>query len=112
MHEFGFNEVAEEKYNKPKRELAFQEAELKRNILKDKEFSEICVCPCCGTQSLYTFEIWYYFADAKSIIEKAKCLLCTYSVNRDIGEPKKFGLKVEELFKEIKNGSEQSASGK
>ena len=57
--------------------------------------------PCCGTNSLLTFEIWEYFSDNTKWVEKAKCFLCTYSINREIGEPNNFGVECDQLFVQI-----------
>ena len=58
-------------------------------------------CPCCGTDTLVTFEEWKYASDNRTCVEKARCLLCTYSVNRSIGEPSAFGIKCAILFERV-----------
>ncbi len=88
----------EEKINKPLRDLAICEAWLR---ITSGKGHKIRTCPCCGTVSLLTFGISRY-SDNSLSVEMAKCFLCSYSINKDIGEPNEFGIQCEQLFEEIK----------
>ncbi len=88
----------EQIHNGPLRQIANSEAMLRATFISSHK---IHTCPCCGTNSLLTFDFWKYFEDNSLWVEKAKCFLCTYSISRDIGEPSEFGIKCEKLFEKI-----------
>jgi hypothetical protein len=67
----------------------------KLEILKHHE---IHICPCCGLKSLTTFDYWTVLVNNKTIVETAECIVCSYKINVNIGEPKEFGIMDSELF--------------
>jgi len=86
----------EENVNKRKREEASLHVHFKQEILGHYE---VHTCPCCGTNSLTTFDYWTVLVDNKTRVETAECSVCTYKVNINIGEPKEFDIMDTELFK-------------
>jgi hypothetical protein len=85
-----------EKHNAPKIKIAEYEATFKKE--NQKGIDKIYNCPCCGAKALITYNLWEYFEENIAVAESAKCLLCTYKIRREIGEPHDFGLKCDKLY--------------
>ena len=85
-------------HNAPIRKQSIDDALLR--IYSGKAYKNH-TCPCCGTDTLVTFEKWQYARNNDTWVEKARCLLCTYSINRSIGEPSEFGIKCAILFERV-----------
>lgn len=96
MYEFDANKEGLEKHhNFPIRSFAEIEAKLRADHLGyDKVFD----CPCCGTNSLCTHDRWRFLKEGKSIPTKAKCIVCSYEVNYNMGEPMEFGIMNKPIF--------------
>jgi len=90
--------MIEENHNKPLRENADLFVNLKQEKLGHYDMN---ICPCCGTKSLTSFDSWTYLIDNKTKLHTAECVVCSYRVNINIGEPKDFGIMGTELFKFI-----------
>jgi hypothetical protein len=50
-------------------------------------------CPCCGGKTLVT-----YMEFSNEQITSARCLICSYKINEEIGEPKEFEIMDKEIF--------------
>jgi hypothetical protein len=64
-------------------------------IFLQSEFNyyHIHECPCCGGKSLVT-----YMEFSIEQITSARCLICSYKINDEIGEPKEFEIMDKEIF--------------
>lgn len=84
-----------EAQNETKREIA----EIEANIIHQPlNYYQRFTCPCCGTKTLMTFEYWTQTIDRATRPHKAKCILCSYEISSDIGEPKVFKIMDEAIF--------------
>jgi len=85
----------EQLYNKNIR-LGFQnEARIKQLIFG---YYDIYNCPCCGTNSLITQKEITYTIGGKTQVQTVNCLLCTYYLHFELGEPKEFKIMNKEIF--------------
>lgn len=55
-------------------------------------------CPCCGTKALTTDQYRTITADRSVHVYRAGCSSCSYQVEKNLGEPKEFGIMNDELF--------------
>lgn len=85
----------EESHNKKYRIVSALEARIK---VRWFGFEAIYFCPCCGTNSLTTHEHWTSTTNGRTRVESAKCFECSYSINKEIGEPKEFNIMTERIF--------------
>lgn len=89
-----------EAQNVTKREIA----EIEANIIHQPlNYYQRFTCPCCGTKTLMTFEYWTQTIDQTTRPHKAKCILCSYEISSDIGEPEVFRIMNETIFNSIEN---------
>jgi hypothetical protein len=88
----------EESFNKRKKEEAKLQVLFKQYYLGHYE---IYSCPCCGVNSLTTFDYWTVIANQKTRVEKAECAVCGYTIHIELGEPKNFGFLTDEIFKYV-----------
>lgn len=90
----GLNELFE-KMNHDNRQVQELKAELLHSPLN---YYQRYTCPCCGINTLMTFDAAFEFKDKKHRPQKAECLTCTYSIRKGIGEPSEFGIMDRRIF--------------
>ena len=59
---------------------------------------KVYTCPNCGIKSLTTSNFWQNIKNNERRPETAKCSVCTYTVNYNIGEPMEFGIMSDKIF--------------
>jgi hypothetical protein len=74
------------------RERTFNE-EVAKFLQSEFNYYDIHQCPCCGANSLIT-----YMEFSNNKITSARCLICSYKINDEIGEPKEFEIMDKEIF--------------
>jgi hypothetical protein len=95
MGEWG-NDVLKQRLfeqNKFKKEIPEMQAKL---ISESRNIKAVNICPCCGASALVPMEI-----SDNQIPLKVVCLLCTYNIENDIGEPSRFNIMTENIFQKI-----------
>lgn len=75
------------------------------NVFLAKQYKNYnnCPCPCCGTRSLVVEATSTSYIDGKTRVETISCLVCSYYINKEIGEPKEFNLLNQQVFLVIEN---------
>lgn len=81
--------------NAPQQKEAALHVQFRQDLLGHYK---VYTCPCCGTDALTTFERWEVLANGKIQVHNAECVLCTYKININIGEPKEFGIMEKDIF--------------
>ncbi|MBF0536768.1 MAG: hypothetical protein HQL03_00785 [Nitrospirae bacterium] len=90
-----------ESFNAPHIDKALNIASLEKEG-KGNNVYKVCFCPVCGVESL----VIYYDDedDSVSFTDEAKCMCCTFNINRSLKNPSKHGLKgkcIEDYWKDI-----------
>lgn len=92
MGEWG-NEILKQRlfeHNRFEKESAEMRA---KSICDSRNIKEAHVCACCGSKALIPMKI-----GDNQIPYEITCLLCSYTIEEYIGDPKRFGIMEEEVF--------------
>lgn len=77
----------------PQNERIRRKAEVEANIVHAPlQYYERFHCPCCGTNTLMTFDYWIETSNNRTRPNKAECFLCSYTISLRIGEPFEYGI--------------------
>jgi len=75
------------------------EIEFKAKLFRESmNYFECHTCPCCGAESLLTYQPRTIIAEQKQKLHNAECIQCSYFINSDISEPKMYNIIEQELF--------------